>query len=118
MGRKHQTELIKFLLANGWKDDGQTHSETYRIITAKSYPLAGGQVTTGGKPRFKKQGWKIGVGVNSTVIYKRPDKPETVKGQGRMAGRNVLTFKDWEMYNIRTREIDQIKAKLDQLKIV
>lgn len=115
MAKQHQAELIAFLLANGWQDDGQTYSETYKIITAKSYPLAGALVTTGGKPRFAKNGWKIGVGVNTTVIYRRPDNPETIKGAGKMAGRDILTFRDWEMYNIKTRDIEEIKAKLREL---
>jgi len=112
MGKQHQAEIIKYLLANNWEEDGQTHSESYKIITQSSYPLAGGFVTTGGKPRFSKGGWKIGVGIRTTVIYRRPENPEKIKGVGRMLGRDVPTFRDWETYNIATKEIDEIKEEI------
>lgn len=116
MAKKDQAELINYLVANNWVEDGQTYSERYRLITAKSYPLAGAEVTTGGKPRFKKGNWKIGVGPNTTVIYRKPGNPETIAGVGRMAGRRILTFHDWEMYNFKTRDLAQIEAKLGELR--
>lgn len=115
MGIEHQAKLIKFLIDSGWVAEGYTRSETYKIITQNSYPLAGGIVTIGGKPRFIKDGWWVAVGVRTTVIYKKPDKPETMKGTGRLAGRDVYTFKDWETYNINTKEVDEVKGKLIQL---
>lgn len=115
MGVQHQTELIRHLIENGWSAEGFTRSETYKIITKDSYPLAGGIVTTGGKPRFIKDGWWVAVGVRTTVIYKKPDEPETMKGAGRLAGKEIYTFKDWESYNINTKEVDKVKGKLIQL---
>ena len=115
MAKKDQVELIEYLVANGWEDDGQTHSERYRIITKASYPLAGAEVTTGGKPRFRKGDWKIGVGANTTVIYRRPKNPETITGVGRIAGRRVLTFRDWDMFSFNTKNQNSIKVKLKEL---
>lgn len=109
MAKKDQAELIGYLVKNGWEDDGQTHSERYRLITKASYPLAGAEVTTGGKPRFRKGDWKIGVGSNTTVIYRKPENPERVAThRGK-----VFTFQDWDMYSFNTRDQDQIKAKLE-----
>lgn len=118
MTKFQQIGLIDYLVANGWESDGETFSERYRLITKKSYPLAGAEVTTGGKPRLRKNGWKIGVGARTTVLYRRPENPETITGTDRMAGRRVMTFQDWEMYNFNTREPDQIKAKLKELGLV
>lgn len=111
MAKKDQAELIEYLTANGWEDDGETHSEQYRLITSQSYPLAGAEVTTGCKPRFKKKGWKIGVGVITTVIYRRPENPERVATHRGM----VFTFKDWDMFSFNTKDQGQIKAKLKEL---
>ena len=113
----NQDRVIKMLVRRGFITDGMTRSETYKIVTQSSYPLAGGLVTTGGKPRFKKGKWKVGVGKVTTVIYRRPEKPDTVTGTGRMAGRRVMTFKDWEMYNIPTKEVEKIRAKLNRLRL-
>jgi len=117
MAGQHQAEIISYLRVSGWEEDGETYSQTYKLITAKSYPLAGALVTTGGKPRFKKADWKIGVGPNTTIIYRKPPNPETIKGAGRMAGRDLLTFKDWESYTFKTRDVEAIREKLEQIPI-
>jgi len=81
------------------------------LITTKSYPLAGAEVTTGGKIRFRKGDWKVGVGLITTVIYRRPENPEKVATRRGM----VFTFQDWDMFSFKTRDKDQIKAKLKEL---
>lgn len=111
----NQDRVIEMLVRRGFAADGETFSQAYKIVTQQSYPLAGGLVTTGGKPRFRKGKWKVGVGKITTTIYRKPDHPETVTGQGRMAGRRLMTFRDWETYNIPTKEVELIRDKLQSL---
>ena len=111
----NQDRVIEMLVRRGFAVDGKTRTETYKIITQQSYPLAGAVITQGGRPRFKKGKWKVTVGKNTTVIYRLPDKPETVTGRGRMAGRRVLTGRDWDMYHFMTKEVEKIRDKLQSL---
>lgn len=61
MTEKDVANVEKFLKSKGWQSAGYTHQERYRIITKESYPLPGAEITTGGKPRYKKGQWMVSV---------------------------------------------------------
>jgi len=78
--------------------DGETRTESYRT---HSIAYGGGPiVTTGGRQRLEKAGLKMTVGLNTLCLFRKPENPETIAGQGRMAGKTLYTFRDWPMQNI------------------
>ena len=100
-------EVIKFLLENGWEEDGTTRLQSYRL---SSFAFGGGPIVTlGGRIRLKKGNTKVTVGKRTTCFFKKPENPETVPGRGRMFGRNLYTFRDWEMTNIPTKDMELIE---------
>lgn len=62
-------KVQEMLLADGWEPAGETNSANYRIITKESYPLPGATICSGGKPRFKKNGWICAVGKRTVKFY-------------------------------------------------
>ena len=105
-------EVIKFLLENGWEEDGTTRLQSFRT---HSLAFGGGPVVTlGGRIRLKKGDNKVTVGKRTTCFFRKPDNPETVPGQGRMAGRTMYTFRDWPMTNIPTKDIETIKSYINK----
>lgn len=93
---ENQTFIIELLQSYGWKDDGTTFSQTYKVITHQSYPLAGGIVTTGGKPRLVSPNgtMKVGVGKNTTYFY----VPEPGK-----------EYWQWQGWSFKTRDREAIQ---------
>jgi hypothetical protein len=107
--------VIMLILSYGFVDDGNTMIETYKIITQNSYPLPGAIVTAGGRKRFKNGEWKVTIGKFTTYFYKIPENPDTVKGQGRLAGKAVMTGRDWITFRFRTKDMKEIENKLSEL---
>lgn len=64
-------KAIEILIENGFIPDGRTQSETFKIITSKSYPLAGALVTLGGRLRFSNSAHnlKATVGKRTICLY-------------------------------------------------
>ena|SRR5689334_19041274 len=62
---------IEILVENGFIPDGHTQAETFKIITAKSYPLAGALITLGGRLRFynSAHNLKATVGKRTVCLY-------------------------------------------------
>lgn len=62
---------IEILVENGFVPDGRTQSETFKIITSRSYPLAGALVTLGGRLRFSHSthNLKVTVGKRTVCFY-------------------------------------------------
>lgn len=90
--------LVETLLRDGWVESGQTRTETYRT---HSLAYGGGPlIHAGGRRRFTKEGITLTLGLNTICIYRKPEDPETIAGQGRLAGTRVYTFNDWPMKNI------------------
>ena len=89
----NQKRVIATLLENNWYDDGLTAARQYKIITQDSYPLAGGTIKQGGKPRMKKCDWKVSVGKRTTYFYRRE------KGK---------PYYEWEGKGFPTKNIDDI----------
>ena len=115
---KKQELLSKFveaLVSDGWTPNGQTRVESYRT---HSFAFGGGPiVTTGGRLKLEKDGVNMTVGLNTVCIYRKPENPETVQGQGRMAGRTLYAFRDWSMQNIEVRrsDLEDIPALLKRI---
>ena len=107
-----QDKVIETLKQMGWEPAGNSAVQSYKLITAVSYPLAGAIVTTGGNPKFKKDRWNISVGKRTTTIYRKPDKPEVVQHVGL---RKDYSFRDWETYNIPTKNLSDIIEKIKSL---
>ncbi len=117
-----KTELLeaflKALFDKGWEMAGQTPIHSYK---AASLAYGGGPlVTIGGRQRFVKGDLKMTVGLNTLCLYRKPQNPETIMGQGRMAGRTLYTFRDWPMQNIEIKRIDleDIPALLKRIESV
>ncbi len=97
--------IVQHLLINGWLLDGSTQEHSYR---SHSFAFGGGPIVkTGGRARLKRGDMSISVGKRTLCLYKKPDNPETLPGRGPLAGRNVLTFRDWPMRYV------QVKSKRD-----
>ena len=101
-------EVLELLLQNGWVEDGTTRLQSFR--TASPAYGGGSVVTLGGRIRLKREDWSVTVGKRTTCFYRKPENPETLQGRGRMAGRKVYTFRDWEQNNMPTKNIEDIKA--------
>ena len=65
---------IKEILEFGFQPDGHTETNSYKIVTANSYPLPGKIVTTGGRQKFKKGNLKITIGKRTVCMYSVKDK--------------------------------------------
>lgn len=97
-------KFIEALLEVGWTFNGHTKIESYR---SHSFAFGGGPIiTTGGRQKLEKDGLHMTVGLNTICLYRKPDNPETITGQGRMAGRKLYTFRDWQMQNIEIKRAD------------
>lgn len=102
--------VIDLLSKDGWSEDGATENTSFRL---SSLAYGGGPVVKlGGRVRLKKNGWKVTVGKRTTCFYRKPENPETIPGTGRLAGRRVCTFKDWEQTNIPTKNVEAIRVFL------
>lgn len=68
----HKAKAIEALLSNGWKANGQTMQQTFRVGTVET-PIYGGiggkLVTTGGRDRFVKGHWSVTVGKRTTYFW-------------------------------------------------
>jgi hypothetical protein len=106
-----QEQVIELLIQNGWQCNGNTYAESYKIITAKSYPLAGVIITTGGKPKFDKNGWTACVGKRTTTFYKKPNNPERY-APVKTNLKGYYTFQDWNTESIPTKDINRIQINL------
>jgi hypothetical protein len=91
-------EVIKLLLSAGYMADGVTLSESYKVITANSYPLAGSIVTTGGRKRFSlpNTNKRVTVGKRVVCFYEKE-------------GVEVKNFR-----NIKTADLESIKKEMNQ----
>jgi len=99
--------VIALLLGNGWVENGLTQRTSYRTA---SFAYGGGSVVSlGGRVRLQRGDYKVTIGERTTCFYRKPENPETIAGAGRLAGKRVYTFRDWEQTNIRTKDIEQIK---------
>jgi hypothetical protein len=99
MKSNNQDDIIKYLLDIGWVEDGVSSSNSYKIITQNSYPLAGAIINVGNRPRFKKGDWKVTVGKSTTYFY----KPEVNKD------RNL-----WDGFHFNNSSIEDIKLKASE----
>lgn len=111
-------KLIEALIAIGWCLNGETRIESYRT---HSFAYGGGPiVTTGGRQRLEKAGLKMTVGLNTLCLYRKPENPETIVGQGRMAGKALYTFRDWPMQNISLNRhaLENIPALLERIESI
>lgn len=109
-------KFIEALLEAGWSLGGHTRIESYRT---HSFAFGGGPiVTTGGRQKLEKDGLHMTVGLNTLCIYRKPENPETITGQGRMVGRKIYTFKDWPMQNIeiKRQDLEDIPALLARIE--
>jgi hypothetical protein len=71
--------VITLLQNYNYVPDGHTQSDTFKIITKTSYPLAGDIVTLGGRLRFKRGLNNYAtVGKRVTCFYNRNEKGEPV----------------------------------------
>ncbi len=111
MKSDNQDKVIELLKQDGWQSAGNTYIDSYKIITAKSYPLAGAIITTGGKPKFEKNGWTACVGKKTTTFYKKPAQIKHYPAC-RTNLNGYVNFEDWQTDNIPTKEIDRIIAKM------
>ena len=105
--------VIDLLIENGWTDNGVTQSVSYK--TASLAYGGGSLVNLGGRIRLQKGDWKVTVGKRTVCFYRKPENPETVIGTGRLAGRRVYTFRDWEQTNIPTKDLEAIRAFIAQM---
>jgi hypothetical protein len=109
-----QMEVIDLLLKDGWTEDGATRPNSFRL---SSLAYGGGPVVKlGNRVRLRKGSWKVTVGKRTTCFYQKPDNPETMAGIGRLAGKQVYTFKDWRQINIPTKDVERIKSLLRELE--
>lgn len=96
-----QSEIISYLLENGWAEDGKSSSRSYKIITTASYPLPGAIIHQGNRPRFIKGNWKVTVGKFTTYFY----LPENGKPSNQWLGNHF-----------NNSDIEGIKSKAEGLK--
>lgn len=111
MKADNQNKVIELLIQDGWQPNGTTYADSYKIITAKSYPLAGAIITTGGKPKYEKNGWTVCVGKRTTTFYKRPEQIEHYPAT-RANLNGYINFEKWQMDSIPTKDIDKIQIKM------
>ncbi len=104
--------VIELLKSMGWQDAGSTPVQSYRTTTI-AFP--GPIVTMGGRVRLRKQKWTVTIGERTTIFSLKPDNPETIMGQGRMAGRTLFTFRDWEQYSFKTKDLAGINMKAQEI---
>lgn len=105
--------VIELLKSMGWQDAGFTPIQSYRTTTIA---FSGSIVTLGGRVRLRKQKWTVTIGERTTIFSLKPDNPETIKGQGRMAGKTLFTFRDWEQYRFNTKDVEGLKLKADEIE--
>ena len=74
-------EVIEQLVAAGFAADGHTATETHKIITAQSYPLAGQVITTGGRARFARGSLYCTVGKRTVYFYTRERGKDPEQGR-------------------------------------
>jgi hypothetical protein len=46
------TALVRALLVAGWRENGHQQTQSFRIVTRASYPLAGAEIKSGGRQRW------------------------------------------------------------------
>lgn len=103
-------KVIELLKEYGFNDAGSTRINSFRTTN----PGFGGSVITlGGRLRLTRGNWIATVGKRTTCLSLKPDNPETIQGRGRLAGKDVMTFRDWKQQNIPTKDIDIIREYLD-----
>lgn len=70
MKKSNMDNAIEILVSSGFSPNGYTMQETFKIITSRSYPLAGALVKLGGRPRFTHEcGLKATVGERTVCLY-------------------------------------------------
>lgn len=95
-------KAIELITRYSWQEAGQSRSEAYKVITVKSYPLAGGIVNLGGRPRFRNGEWMVTVGKQTTYFYK-PDR-----------GKDMAY---WDSARFRTKDLLGIEGYLRGFKV-
>jgi len=99
-GEEKQRFVIELLQAFGWEEDGHSREQHFKVITHQSYPLAGGLMTLGGRPRLKRGAWKVTVGKVTTYFYK--------PGPG--------DFYSWEGHRVPTKDFEEVQRLAIELK--
>lgn len=68
--------VINELLKLGYCLNGETDTNTFRIITSKSYPLPGAEITTGGRQRlsYPNSSYRVTVGKRTVCFYEVDNK--------------------------------------------
>ena len=102
--------VIELLKEYGFEEAGTTRINSFRTT---NIGYGGSIITLGGRLRYTKGNWIVTVGKRTTCLSLKPDNPESVRGQGRMAGKDIMTYRDWKQVNIPTKDIDNIKNYMD-----
>ena len=78
--------VVNLLIAKGWIACGQTHRESFSIVTKQSYPLPGAVISRGGRLRFElpNTSQRVTVGKRIVCFYE-------------VVGGNAVNFKNFKV---------------------